>query len=266
MVSKRATKKFRRERADELRILAAVLSESGLVKDRGPLESAASECAGQGGPSRWKYTVADLLIEVPSSHLSNHQNTYPCDITALSATMVIEVEGEIESTALDPFHKLVVDCRIATTHNDGVERISSWHLDRHPATSDLDANEVDCHFAHPRYHLQLGGRGMASADGFGGVCVLETPRLAHPPLEAILGVDFFLSNYASPMWLELSRRRTAARDEAKLRNEVSGRYEHLLKSAQRAFWRPYARGLGTIESSSTQAMEAGLLWPQLVAR
>jgi hypothetical protein len=81
--------------------------------------------------------------------------------------------------------------------------------------------------AHPRYHFQIGGQKVwdRPSHEFGSQLILETPRIAHPPLDAILAIDFILANYYSETWSNLL--------------DKDGRYADLVETAQEIFWRPY---------------------------
>lgn len=70
-----------------------------------------------------------------------------------------------------------------------------WHLDNHLRSAKTPPE------VHPLYHLNFGGQRLASCrlDGanklFFGLVELEAPRIQLPPMDAVLLVDFVLSNF-----------------------------------------------------------------------
>ena len=90
-------------------------------------------------------------------------------------------------------------------------------------------------------------------DDFGATLILESPRIAHPPMDAILGIDFVLTNYIKS-------------SDLGFRQEND--YQKLLRGAQERLWMPYARALvfawGPVPNVSEWPFI--LPWPQLVNR
>ena len=123
----------------------------------------------------------------------------------------------------------------------GADVICAWHLDIHP-----DGQESD--FAHPRFHWQYGGKYVwdNTKEWFGNHLLLIPPRLAHPPLDAILAIDFVLSNYYAPAWKDL-------------RNDPS--YSRTVATAQRLYWEPYYRAVASGDWSANNRLPF-LYWPK----
>lgn len=148
----------------------------------------------------------------------------------------------------DPFESLEFNIIITGKHPDDPEKkvISSWHLDRDEENEAHGKQE----FIHPCYHFQYGGRHMQDASDYGAALILESPRIAHPPMDAILGIDFVLTNY-------FNSSRLAFREE--------GDYSNLLRTAQARIWRPYALALAEewTERSDGKAWPPTTIWPQL---
>jgi hypothetical protein len=111
-------------------------------------------------------------------------------------------------------------------------------------------------FAHPRYHFQLGGYQLerhannCRLDFFDGLVFLEGPRIAHPPLDGVLAVDFIVSNFGGAQW-------------GAMRKEIS--YSRVIKSAQRRNWLPYANASCSRwwEKPQSNQWAAADVWPQL---
>lgn len=84
------------------------------------------------------------------------------------------------------------------------EYLSSWHLDRHIQGKD----EKSPSNLHPMYHLTFGGHHMEkeqkpNSDEFGRSLILRAPRIMHPPMELILGIDFIFNHFIPKDELEL---------------------------------------------------------------
>lgn len=107
---------------------------------------------------------------------------------------------------------------------DGIHLHSSWHLDRHI----FDGLEEENKYSHPHYHFTFGGNKMKNQIGtydYGQSLILPTPRIAYPPMDAILGIDFIIQNYYN---------------KNKVRNIVSdSKYIEIISEAQERLWKPY---------------------------
>lgn len=98
--------------------------------------------------------------------------------------------------------------------------------------------------------FSMGGDQMDEiADSLGKVLLLPAPRMASPPMEAVLCIDFILSNFAGNEWRNLRDDRT---------------YEKLLQEAQFRLWKPYVDRLASWWSGPKQEKAEILeLWPHL---
>lgn len=111
---------------------------------------------------------------------------------------------------------------------------------------------------HPVYHLHYGGNRLDSTiqnedHCYGDSLFLDSPRLAHPPMDAILGVDFVLTNYVSQESF-----RTLREDN---------QYQNLVKAAQSRVWRPYIQALAHSWSPVPDRCDwkDKTIWPQLLS-
>jgi hypothetical protein len=107
---------------------------------------------------------------------------------------------------------------------DGMNLHSSWHLDRHI----FDKPDEENKYSHPHYHFTFGGNKMKNLVGtynYGQSLILPTPRIAYPPMDAILGIDFIIQNYYT---------------KNKVRNILSdSEYLRIISAAQERLWKPY---------------------------
>ena len=241
--------RFRLERATELDTLARILERSEVCYDCSPLYQAASECRQPFG-DRWRYSLERLIFRIRDT-----KNPIPIGVYDVTLSLSISLVGHCndDDETRDPLDSLEFNMVITGKHDKHGETRSvlcSWHLDR-----DLPAGQDGVHdFIHPVYHFQHGGKNVWGLEiDFGSSLILESPRIAHPPMDAILGVDFVLTNYIKSSQLGF-----------RLEND----YQNLLRSAQAIMWRPYARALvfawepGPIQSEWPYVLP----WPQLVNR
>jgi hypothetical protein len=143
----------------------------------------------------------------------------------LKVVLTIDLKGKYISNfgeVFNPFLNLKFDVELECTDPEQNPYQSAWHLDKH--ISQPDDGKPKYH--HPEYHMAFGGDCMAGGYDFGSLFLLPSPRICHPPMEAILGVDFILRNFYE---IELN--------ESLFTNTS---YIDLVKKAQYRFWRPFS--------------------------
>lgn len=242
--------RYRISRARELESLGEILVRENVCQDTSPLYRAASQCRSGSGES-WNYDMRRLTFR-----LSKMRHPIPCCAKEVTLELNVQIGGrcvsEEDDNARDPFEEYQLDIELTGACYEETERlvISSWHLDR------VDAGNSICNglteFIHPYYHFQFGGRFMReSEEDFGASLILESPRIAHPPMDAVLGIDFVLTNYY---------------DSAKLRFRDQGEYASIIRTAQHRIWRPYVSALSTkwSEASLEEQWPPSHIWPQLI--
>lgn len=106
---------------------------------------------------------------------------------------------------------------------------SSWHLDRHI----MEKEEGEGENLHPLYHMTYGGHYMESKqeqdiDVYGKSLIIRAPRLMHPPLELILGLDFIFRHY-------IPRKKLPLLDYKP--------YIDIVENIKKEIWFPYALAL-----------------------
>jgi len=241
--------KFRRDRATELRNLTQLLSEYEVVDDLSPLYSAVDKCSKNTphGKNSWGYDFDSLLFQVKTP-----RHTLPEKIgDYLDVKLSVSLKGICEIDSDDPFKdELSISIVVSTNEVSSARKnLCAWHLDRHI----LEVGDHDTEEVHPLYHFQYGGKRMYGIENFGNVLLLDPPRLIHPPLDAILAVDFVLSNFSGATWQQLKQ---------------EGDYKNLITNAQELFWKPYIKSLlaGWGSASERQGRNTLLLWPNLVVK
>jgi len=120
-------------------------------------------------------------------------------------------------------------CNPVSTYNFHIEIVgkdgektvhSSWHLDFD------NSNTSD--YIHPSLHLTYGGNTMKYTE-LGNVLLLPTPRISYPPMDAVLGIDFVLSNFT--------------KKDIYNRIKANSQYKAAVKHSQERLWKPYMLSL-----------------------
>lgn len=260
-MNKTKADQYVRQRADDLRSLARVLLDAGIIRDTEPLQRAAAACkllrAEEG--YRWEYRMHGLQFRTLDLVSGELRHSRPRTLSYLDLQLDVVLEGACldDNALVDPLSNLIVDLQIEGLDERGEALSCAWHLDRHISAeasqnSATPEGEGQSEFAHPHYHFQFGGRQVWSkADvEFGTHMLLEPPRIAHPPLDAILAADFVISNYYGRFWRELRR--------------DSGTYNELLRESQTRLWRPYAIATARYwDRAPRPDWYAPPIWPQL---
>lgn len=264
-MSKADYKNFRKSRAQELRILGRILLDEGIIKDNGPFEIAAGACQAS-RDNNWKYKIDSLqlaeavLVDMRMRHTRPKSATKYVVILSVSVTGVYTDDVDLS----DPFEELVVNIEIHATDNEDAHDydykswplLCAWHLDKQPPKK---THDVD-HFVHPVYHFQYGGQRIWDRDyqgfNYGDHLLLESPRIAHPPLDGILAIDFVLSNYYGEKWNKL-----------RSISDSSSSYKDLLADVQHRVWRPYSIATANhwMATPAQRQWSSDLIWPQLAA-
>ncbi len=225
--------------------MANILTRSAVCGDVSPIESAKESCRNEcpSGTDSWGYDISKLIFRI-----DNQKHTQPKDIVDLNLELSVSLTGTCHNDDYDAdsIKSLAVDFVISGKRASGGSCYCSWHHDRHIE----GANDEDPQFAHPHYHFQHGGNKMWGDVDFGSAMVFESPRIAHPPLDGILAIDYVVSNFCGNKWRTLL-------DE--------GEYVNLVESAQKRLWRPYA--ISTASRWSNEVSSSWLpqnLWPQMI--
>ncbi|MFX0137216.1 MAG: hypothetical protein ACFFDN_26490 [Candidatus Hodarchaeota archaeon] len=241
---------LRRERALKIDLLAEILLRERILKDIGPLNQASSLCRSETSKcNRRGYYVRNLDFgEIESEH-----HIRPRGIKNNKLFLRMRLDGLCfnENEIFDPFHDLALNIRINGILSESKEFICCWHLDRH--ISEKVDNEPE--EAHPRYHFQFGGEEVLNLIDscnidFGSSLFIDPPRLPHPPLDIVLGIDFVLSNFYGNKWKYLNRETT---------------YKKLVKEAQDRFWKPYTLTIASKwDTAITSDWSPKDIWPQMI--
>jgi hypothetical protein len=172
--------------------------------------------------------MASLVLRVGTNVkcIPTHVREFDCRLDA-------RVEGVCISDLdhSDPLIYHQIDIVLKTSSElRGGPYLQSWHFDRHEDGGGAAPPVA----AHPRYHFSFGGREVerhlkaCSKPYFDGLLILDSPRLSHAPFDAVLAIDFVLSNFAANTWRIF---------------RTSADYNRIVRNAQLRLWRPYAKAL-----------------------
>lgn len=177
----------------------------------------------------YSYNFSTISLFIPKSKLPSH--SIPRNFNGLEVVLSIKDDIEFKITKSDyiedPFIKLrnfniILNC-------EKKHYTSSWHLDRHEYVK----GEPSPSNIHPIYHLTFGGYYMENlqsefSDEFGRSLILRTPRIMHPPMELILGIDFIFNQFIPRNELDLFFDPT---------------YCDVIKRLKNYFWLPFSLAL-----------------------
>lgn len=215
---------YRSERASELTRLATLLKKIQVVQDVKPVQDASNDCLTRkpdGTDKTWGYKIKDLVFQ----QVEDLSRVRPQTLSQSTISLILDVEFSALCVDHDSYE---VDCvqelnvNIVLTDQSRTYR-QCWHFDRHQTSSTDNAPEA----AHPLYHFQSGGRHIWGYpdDTFGNIMFVEGPRIAHPPMDGILAIDFVLSNYFGKKWKNLFQDKD---------------YLNLIGGMQKKIWKPFA--------------------------
>lgn len=269
-MNRTAATQFRRERGDEIKKLADILIRKGILQNVEPLSSASSVCYAppslldkfkssktRRGMEFWSYQVSDLLFRgVDEACLKDSIPYKPAEVEIiLNAYLYGICLDDNPRDISNPFVQLSVNIETRALDRESNVLKCAWHLDKN-IVEDKD-NESD--FAHPDYHFQHGGFKVNDIKNYGEHLILAVPRLAHPPLDGILAVDFVLSNYFGSKWRGL-------REDSE--------YQKIVRAAQERCWSAYALStamewkspINWQENGFISNWKANLIWSQIISR
>ncbi|PRX57368.1 hypothetical protein [Flagellimonas meridianipacifica] len=257
-MNKHQKKVFKSDLSRDLKLFGKALFDAGLIHDKKVFETAANQCINGPLPdikgvnidyaNSWGYEIPNLQIIFTQSNPT--LEIFPKEVSINSINIASKVIGNFtrEDYAEDPLSHLEFNLTVQGIDKSGDTYISSWHLDRQPDKSDSIS-------AHPAYHFQYGGKRLSLPNNaYGRHLVLDSPRLVHPPLDIILGVDFVLSNFFGEQRQNLCAIRP---------------YTTSVSNIQRLIWRPYTHSVarnwpGYPDDDSRFEWECVSIYPQIL--
>lgn len=227
-MNKARKKTIRLNVAKKLRLFGTALYDNKIINDKKKFDTAAKKSIKSlpvikgvqlNYANHWGYEISDLPLNFTENEIKDKiVNT---DARISSIVLSSKVIGKFldNDLAEDPLAYLEFNLVVKGKDKNGKDLVNSWHLDRHPDNSHSES-------AHPTYHFQYGGKKlMLPNNENGNHLVIDTPRIMHPPLDIILGVDFVLSNF-------LGKKRAFLCEKVRP-------YLLSVESLQKMVWRPY---------------------------
>ncbi len=216
---------------EDLCKLADWLIKEGLCANTGSLNAAGSLCIKKAGEPQWDYKFGDLDFKIDEVG-----GTIPTGATDLTLRFSMDIMGMPESkdnNITNPLLKLIFDIEISGSFYDpAIDKVRdlfcSWHLDKNVGKE----GDAKTKFSHPEYHFTFGGNKMeGKGEIYGSTLILPSPRIAHPPMDAVLGVDFILNNYFH-------------KDHIK-KIVTNPEYTEMVKKSQNRLWKPYFKSVSS---------------------
>lgn len=233
--------------AKSLELLAEILTKERIVDDISPLQRAAHNCRRYPKDGKWGYSVENLIFR-RLGNLRVFQEGFDIRHATLQFSVIVEGLCEIPERN-DPLTLLELNIDLFGSYEgeSNIEEASTaWHLDKH-------IYEDPSEFVHPVYHISFGGKHLESKinNKNNPVLLIDSPRIAHPPLDAVLGIDFVITNF-------LGTSITSFRKN-------NGTYINIVGEMQKCIWKPYIDTLHGFwqENSHTLPWSPNLVWPQL---
>lgn len=220
-----STMAFRRQRANELRILCDSISKLNVssnitvpifkainaLKDDSKIPTLKNE--EEADPNVWGYDIDDFILPVETiKHIK------PTDIKRAELSLNLKLRAYVYKwqTFEDPFLELSFKVIVKGIGNE-VRRFG-FHIDKHNSEQESDE-------PHPLYHLQYDlNPNSNDSPNLGDLFFIDTPRIMHVPLDFILGVSYLTSNFSPSLYNKLSKDRS---------------YINLSRTYQENIWKPY---------------------------
>lgn len=255
MISTRNANIFRNNKAEDIETIGNLLFGTGIVDDTSPFAQMCGHCRkvnkNKKGQHLWHYQIFNLTFKnIHNEKVLKHILPQIAKRFYISLSIVIVGKCSDDTNGIeDDITSLQFDFEIIGSDHKEVCYYSCFHLDKHfeNSTSTL---------AHPCYHFHYGGKKLRSrlsseSCKIGNSLLIDSPRIAHPPLGLISGIDFLLSNFYPD-------------ERSKLIKEHD--YRRILRKYQERLWRPYVKVLASMwkDTKANSAWKPTDIWPQLI--
>jgi hypothetical protein len=213
-----------------------------IIADLGPMDAAIDHLdIEEHGSIEWRIEINDLTLRLDEPP----RGAYPSGCKLFAVRLSLDFRSSIDNVSnsvLGTMLALSVQVSIEATRGLSSHRLA-WHLDMHnyPLTA---TNEL-----HPLVHWQHGGHSAKAWNiDIGSWLLTAAPRLAAPPVDAVLAIDWLLAHYAANHWRYL--------------RDVDTKFAGLLREHQTWLWKPYFTDIAS-HWTSTPAPTRHDWWPDL---
>ena len=217
--------------AAEIQSIARILTKEKLCLDTSPLTIGYQK--GNCRVEKLKFNIKDIP-----------RNTNP-SLNLLE--IFLDVTYKESKNANIPISDYCFRVTAKGTNQENKKFISSWHLDYD--------NKDNQEYIHPHFHITWGGERVKDLN-LGDVLLSPTPRISHPPMDIILGIDFVLSNFVKA--------------EIYKRIQSDSQYKAAIKNAQEKYWKPYVLSIAyhwcnnKCSQVNYDAIKASCFYPTLI--
>ena len=172
----------------------------------------------------YSYTFSKLKLVIPKKFRPSH--CIPRHAGDIEVILSIESDIVIKKLKVGHIEDPLIKLENFNIILNSDKYTSSWHFDR----QDKKDGEGISKSLHPIYHLTFGGHYMEDlqqddSDEFGRALIIRAPRIMHPPMELILGLDFIFNHFIP-------------KDKLDLLSDPS--YNMIINAFKKYFWMPFA--------------------------
>ncbi|HUH73108.1 MAG TPA: hypothetical protein VLZ75_01750 [Chitinophagales bacterium] len=211
---------------------AVLLTSNNIIQDAKSLFDASAKLQCSQNISEWNYECGSLKFSIEGCVAGS----IPQKVNLIDIVFNISLAGIFQNdlnNVCNPLRDLSFDIELEG-YRDLPDKIdvfyASWHLDKNIKSPNYT-------YIHPEYHLTFGGNKLEQkgVDSFGSALILPTPRIAYPPMDVILGIDFILQNYFP--------------SEKVYKLIEDSRYKEIVFNSQQRLWKPYYLVLSSVWNS-----------------
>lgn len=213
----------------DLANIALLLNDSSICPNTGPIDAAIYDCQSRSTEMYYCYSLNSL--DFNPNCIYPPGGTLPLRLDNIFIRLSIEVRGRYMSGQLiDPLEQIeegevkrppCCDLELYATNECNGELYSAWHFDKDFEGATNISGQT---YLHPKYHWTFGGNRMEYTD-LGGIFIFPAPRIAHPPFDAILAIDYIIKHFIP--------------NEIHIELTSSSEYINIVARSQRRIWRPF---------------------------
>ena len=178
------------------------------------------------------FSIDNLVLRVSSSGLKPYPRVSKFSII-LKTNYRLQAEL-IDNTDIFTDYSLEIFIKgyKDVTEDSDEYKFFCWHLDKEENT--------DGKFMHPLYHFHAGGKDIKDfLYEEGGVVIISSPRIPHPPMDIILAIHFIIQNFVN-----------SSEYPQKLKLLQDDNYVDIIERAQERILKPYFNVMAGSESPS----------------